>query len=133
LGKDENELKNDFETSFELDFEKSRGLIESSFQFDYKYNPYKLQYLHWYDFYNDLQNLSTSEFGTCCPLNRIISILNQDASKIKESKDRNNLAKLQKELRRKYCKEEESKKITKEQKQSVASLYKELGLWKGGN
>ena len=91
---------------FELDFEKSKGLIASSFKFDYNYNPYELEYLHWYDFYNDLENLSTSEFGNCCILNRVISILNEDASKIKNDKDRQNLVKAQKELRERYCRED---------------------------
>lgn len=132
LGKEKNDLKNDSSASFELDFKKCKGLIESSFQFDYKYNPYKLEYLHWYDFYNDLQNLSTSEFGNCCILNRIISILNQNPSEIKKDTDRTKLIDLQKELKEKYCKNNK-KDITEDEKQNVISLYQKLGIWKGGN
>ena len=126
LGKEENSLKNDSDNKFELDFEKCKGLIKSSFKFDYKYDPYELKYLHWYDFYNDLENLSTSEFGNCCMLNRVSSILNEDASKIKDSKDRTNLVKLQKELKQKYCISEE-KEMTKEQEESAKAFYKSLG------
>lgn len=129
LGNSKNSLKMDSGNSFELDFKKCKGLIESSFKFDYGYNPYELDYLHWYTFYNDLQNLSTSEFGTCCPLNRIASILNQDASKVKETKDRNNLIMLQQELKQKYCVSDNRNKVelTDEQIQSAKTFYESLG------
>lgn len=112
---------------FELDFNKCEGIIGSSFKFDYKYNPYELQYLHWYDFYNDLQNLSTSEFGNCCVLNRVTSILNQDASKIKDTKDKKQVIDAQKELIKKYCIIKE-KEQTEAQKQSAKEFYKSLGI-----
>lgn len=129
LGEEKSSFKNDFNNNYELDFKKCKGLIESSFKFDYGYNPYELDYLHWYTFYNDLQNLSTSEFGTCCPLNRIASILNQDASKIKETKDRNNLVMLQQELKQKYCVSNNNNKVelTDEQLQSAKAFYEKLG------
>lgn len=127
LGEDKNGLKNDFENKYELDFNKCIGLIKASFKFDYKYDPYELEYLHWYDFYNDLESLSTSEFGTCCALNRVISILNQDPKEIKNNKSRQNLIKLQMLLKQKYCKTEE-KKITKEQEESAKAFYKSLGI-----
>lgn len=127
LGKDEKGLKIDSEGKFELDFDKIQGLIRSSFKFDYKYDPYELEYLHLYDFYNDLENLSTTEFGVCCPLNRIISILNQDASKIKDTKQRTKLIELQNYLKEKYCYVKE-KKITKEQEESAIEFYKSMGI-----
>lgn len=127
LGEEQKSLKNDFENKNELDFSKCTGIIKSSFKFDYNYDPYELEYLHWYDFYNDLSNLSTSEFGNCCILNRIISILNQDISKIKDSKERDKLNKAQIKLRRMYCISEE-KEITKEQEESATEFYKALGL-----
>lgn len=111
----------------ELDFFKCQGLIESSFKFDYHYNPYELEYLHWYDFYNDLQNLSTSEFGNCCALNRVASILNEDVSQIKDVKTRTEKLKNIKELRKRYC-IEKIKKLTKEQEESASNFYKSLGI-----
>ena len=121
------ELKKDFESNYELDISKCEGLIRSSFKFDYNYDPYELPYLHWYDFYNDLANLSTSEFGNCCILNRIISILNQDTKKIKDNKERQKIIDAQKVLKLKYCINEE-KELTKEQEESADEFYKLLGL-----
>jgi len=62
LGKDENELKNNSSNNYELDFSKCIGLIKSSFKFDYGYDPFEKDYIHWWTFYNDLENLSSSEF-----------------------------------------------------------------------
>lgn len=127
LGREQNSLKNEPHDKYELDFNKCIGLIKASFKFDYKYDPYELKYLHWYDFYNDLESLSTSEFGNCCILNRIVSILEQEPKEIKDSKQREKLIDAQKLLKEKYCKKEE-KKITKEQEESARAFYKSLGI-----
>ena len=127
LGNKEKPVKTNSDNKNELDFTKCTGLIKSSFKFDYQYDPYELEYLHWYDFYNDLLNLSTSEFGNCCILNRIVSILNEDISKIKDDKRRNLLNEVQIELRKKYCIDQEIK-ITKEQEKSAKAFYKSLGI-----
>jgi len=127
LGKEEKSLKNEPRDKYELDFNKCIGLIKASFKFDYKYDPYELEYLHWYDFYNDLESLSTSEFGNCCILNRIVSILEQEPKEIKDSKQRQKLIDAQKLLKEKYCKKEE-KKITKQQEESARAFYKSLGI-----
>lgn len=127
LGREQKSLKNDSHDKYELDFNKCVGLIKASFKFDYKYDPYELEYLHWYDFYNDLESLSTSEFGNCCILNRIVSILEQEPKEIKDSKQRQKLIDAQKLLKEKYCKHEE-KEITKEQEESARAFYKSLGI-----
>ena len=127
LGKEQNSLKNESDNKYQLDYKKCEGLVKSSFKFDYKYDPYGLDYLHWYDFYNDLENLSTSEFGNCCMLNRVISILNQDISKIKDTKERTKANELKEELRKRYCINTE-KEITKEQEESAKAFYKSLGI-----
>ena len=127
LGRVQKSLKNDSHDKYELDFNKCIGLIKSSFKFDYKYDPYELKYLHWYDFYNDLENLSTSEFGNCCIFNRVNSILQQDVSKIKDSKEKKKLIEAKEELRKKYCIEYE-KERTKEQEESAREFYKALGI-----
>ena len=127
LGRDIKQLKSETNDKYELDFNKCKGIIKSSFKFDYKYDPYELEYLHWYDFYNDLESLSTSEFGNCCILNRITNILNQDLKNIKESKTRQEIIKAQQMLKEKYCKVKE-KKITKEQEESAKAFYKSLGI-----
>lgn len=127
LDTNKNSLKNDLKANYDIDISRCKGLIKSSFKFDYNYNPYELKYLHWYDFYNDLENLSTSEFGNCCILNRVISILNQDASKIKDDKERQKLIETQKLLKEKYCVQKEAK-LTNEQEKSVQEFYKALNL-----
>jgi len=127
LGNDKKSFKSHPDDKFKLDFTKSKGIIRSSFKFDYNYDPYELEYLHWYDFYNDLENLSTSEFGTCCILNRVISILNEDVSKIKDSKRKNEIIEAQKLLKQKYCMQEEQN-ITEEQKASAKEFYKSIGI-----
>lgn len=127
LGEDKKPLKNELHENYELDFNKCIGLIKASFKFDYNYDPYELEYLHWYDFYNDLQSLSTSEFGNCCILNRVISILNQDVKEIKDNKQRQKLIDAQKMLKQKYCKEEKVE-MTKEQEESAKAFYKSLGI-----
>ena len=127
LGNDKKEPKNENKEKYELDFNKCIGLIKASFKFDYKYDPYELEYLHWYDFYNDLESLSTSEFGNCCILNRITSILNQEPKEIKDNKARQKLIEAQKLLSQKYCKQQEVK-MTKEQEESAKAFYKSLGI-----
>ena len=127
LGNDKKELKNENKEKYELDFNKCIGLIKASFKFDYKYDPYELEYLHWYDFYNDLESLSTSEFGNCCILNRITSILNQEPKEIKDNKARQRLIEAQKLLSQKYCKQKEVE-MTKEQEESAKAFYKSLGI-----
>lgn len=127
LGRDKNELKNEPHEKYELDFDKCIGLIKASFKFDYKYDPYELEYLHWYDFYNDLESLSTSEFGNCCILNRVTSILNQEPKEIKDNKQRQKLIEAQKLLSQKYCKQKEIE-MTKEQEESAKAFYKSLGI-----
>lgn len=127
LGREQNSLKNDSHDKYELDFNKCVGLIKASFKFDYKYDPYELEYLHWYDFYNDLESLSTSEFGNCCILNRIVSILEQEPKEIKDSKQRQKLIDAQKLLKEKYCKKQEIE-MTKEQEESARAFYKSLGI-----
>ena len=127
LGREQNSLKNEPHDKYELDFNKCIGLIKASFKFDYKYDPYELKYLHWYDFYNDLESLSTSEFGNCCILNRVTSILNQEPKEIKDNKARQKLIEAQKLLSQKYCKQKEVE-ITKEQEESARAFYKSLGI-----
>ena len=127
LGREEKSLKNESHDKYELDFNKCVGLIKASFKFDYKYDPYELEYLHWYDFYNDLESLSTSEFGNCCILNRIVSILEQEPKEIKDSKQRQKLIDAQKLLKEKYCKKQK-KEMTKEQEESARAFYKSLGI-----
>lgn len=126
MNEETEQVENNSKSENEFDFIKCKSLISSSFKFDYNYDPYKMDYLHWYDFYNDLRNLSTSEFGNCCVLNRIANIINYDVSKIKDSKEKQNMLKLKKEMVKKYCIEKEENKLTKEQEKSAEEFYKSI-------
>ena len=128
FGQELKSLKKHSHEKFEIDFIKCKGLIQSSFKYDYKYDPYELEHLHWYDFYNDLENLSTSELGSCCVLNRVIAILNRDAKTIKDSKERKKLIDAQKQLKEKYCSVEQEKQLTPEQERNGKEFLKQLGI-----
>lgn len=115
-------LNNPLENSKEepnMDFVEDKKYIRSSFIYDYKYNPYDLPYLHWWDFYNDLNGLSNSEFGNCCILNRIRNLRSCDASKIKDSKERQKVIKAQKQVALK-----KNDSISENEKESLKRLYK---------
>jgi len=110
----------------DMDFIEDEGYIRSSFQFDYKYDPYEEEYCHWYKFYNDLSNLSNSEFGNCCVLNRIRNLRNFDVSKIKDRKEKEKIMKQKEQFALKKNRKE--KKITNEQQESMNALNEILGL-----
>ena len=121
LGKEKAEEKKP-----DIDLTKDKGLIASSFKFDYNYNPYNLDYLSWEEFYNDLDNLTTNaELGNCCALNRARYWRNYDLSKVENEKERADIIKIKKY----YALEndEEEVELTEEQQQSVDEFYKALG------
>ena len=110
----------------DMDFIKDKGLIISSFKYDYKYNPYDREYLSWEEFYNDLNNLSSNvELGNCCVLNRARYWRNYDTSKIKDSKER----KQAEEIKKYYALNKEPKKeFTLEEQNNMEEFYKQMGL-----
>lgn len=110
----------------DMDYIEDKALIRSSFIYDYKYNPYDMECLSWEDFYNDLNNLSNSEFGSCCVLNRVRNLRNFDVSQIKDNKERQRVAKAKEYYALKKYKRENH--LTKEQEESMERLNKILGL-----
>lgn len=106
----------------DMNFEQDEKYIRSSFKYDYDYDPYKEKYLHWYEFYNDLCNLSDSEFGSCCILNRIRQLRNYDVRQIKDEKERNKILKAKKKVSLK----QEVKKPTEKQHESSRKFFEEL-------
>lgn len=72
----------------DMDFIQDKKYIKSSFKYDYKYDPYEKDFLSWEDFFNDLNNLSNSELGNCCILNRVRNLRNYDTKKIKDAEER---------------------------------------------
>lgn len=106
----------------DMDFTEDRKYIRSSFIQDYKYNPYDMDYLHWWDFFNDLSNLSNSEFGNCCILNRIRNLRTFDVSQVKDPKERHKIIKAKEQVTLK-----KKVKMTDKQKKSQDEFYKLLG------
>lgn len=119
---DDKEIKNERKEKRDIDFIQDQNYIASSFKYDYGYNPYDKDYLHWYEFYNDLNNLSYSEFGSCCILSRIRAIRNTDVSKIKDADERKRMIEAQKQVAIK----KDKKVLNDKQKQSATNFYKEL-------
>lgn len=106
----------------DMDFVQDKELIKSSFKHDYGYNPYTKKYLHWWDFYSDLCNLSNSELGDCCALNRVRNLRNYDTSKIKDPKERAKVIKAKKQVELK----DNKRKITKEQEERMDNFLKQI-------
>ena len=110
----------------DMDYIEDEGYIRSSFQYDYKYDPYERKYCHWWKFYNDLCNLSNSEFGNCCILSRIRNIRNYDLKTIQDSKEREKMRKAKESVALKRNKKEII--LTQKQQESIDKLNKILGI-----
>ena len=121
-GEETIETNNHRESKPDMDLIQDEKYIRSSFKFDYGYDPYKLDYLHWWEFWNDLNNLSYSEFGSCCILSRIRQIRNIDTSKIKDLNEKKKVQEMQKSVALKT----KNKIQNEKQKQSAKNFYKEL-------
>lgn len=110
----------------DMDFVEDEGYIRSSFQYDYKYDPYEMKYVHWFKYMNDLNNLSNSEMGDCCVLNRVRNLRNIKLNEIKDSKEREKIRKSQERFALKKYKKEYN--LTEEQEKSMEELNKIIGL-----
>lgn len=122
------EVKEEDNQKKDMDYIEDEGLIRSSFQFDYKYDPYDKEYVHWWKFYNDLSNLSNSEFGNCCVLNRVRDLRNMDLSEIKDEKTKNKVKKEKARVALKKEKRVVHKDFTEEEKRNMEEFYKQMGL-----
>ena len=100
---------NEEQEETDMDFVQDQKLIESSFKYDYGYNPYQLKYLHWWDFYNDVCNLSNSEFGTCCVLSRVRTLRTYDTSQIKDIDTREKIERAKERVKLKKQKDTRTK------------------------
>lgn len=111
-----------------MDYIQDEKYIKSSFKYDYGYNPYEMEHLSWEEFYNDLNNLSNSEFGNCCILNRIIQIRTYDVSKVQDAQERDKILKAKQMVALKKKKKEVEIELTEDQQKSVDEFYKALGF-----
>lgn len=126
LDKEYNSLKIEPQKQ-DFDYEKDQAYIRTSFIQDYGYNPYEKEYLHWWDFWNDLNGLSNSEFGNCCILNRVRNLRNYDLSKIKDYKEREKAREAQ-QMVALDNEEEQEKEYTEQEKNSINQFYKDMGI-----
>ena len=109
----------------DMDFEQDMDYIYTSFMSDYNIDISK-EKMHWWTFMNLMNGLSNSELGNCCVLNRIRNLRNFDVSTIKDSKERQKMAKAKEMVALKKYKKENH--LTKEQEESMERLNKILGL-----
>ena len=125
LNKDTSDVDNN--TEIDMDFNEDMDYIEASFMSDYRIDL-TTEKMHFWKFYNLLEGLSNSELGNCCVLNRVRNLRTFDLSQIKDSKERERLAKAKEMVALKSTKKEV--KLTKEQEESMRKLDEIIGLKK---
>ena len=125
LGKDTSGVDNN--TEIDMDFNEDMDYIEASFMSDYNIDLANTE-MHWYKFYNLINGLSNSELGNCCVLNRVRNLRTFDLSQIKDSKERERLAKAKEMVALKNTKKEVE--LTKEQEESMNKLNEIIGFKK---
>ena len=125
LGKDTSGVDNNIE--IDMDFNEDMDYIEASFMSDYNIDLANTE-MHWYKFYNLINGLSNSELGNCCVLNRVRNLRTFDLSQIKDSKERERLAKAKEMVALKNTKKEVE--LTKEQEESMNKLNEIIGFKK---
>ena len=112
----------------DFDYEKDKPYIRTSFIQDYGYNPYEKEYLHWWDFWNDLNGLTNSEFGNCCVFSRIRNLRTTDVNKIKDPKELSKIIEMQKMVALDLDDTQEENKYTKEEQESINNFYRQAGI-----
>lgn len=117
----------DKDTEIDMDFNEDMDYIEASFMSDYGIDLTK-EKMHWWKFYNLIEGLSNSEIGNCCVLNRVRNLRTFDLSQIKDSKERERLAKAKEMVSLKNDKHEVE--LTEQQKESMRKLDEIIGFKK---
>lgn len=109
----------------DMDYVEDMDYIEASFMSDYRIDLTETD-MDWHKFTNLMNGLSNSDMGNCCVLNRIRNLRNFDVSQIKDSKERQKIAKAKESVALKKYKKENH--LTKEQEESMNRLNEILGL-----
>ena len=109
----------------DMDYVEDMDYIEASFMSDYHIDLTNQQ-MHWWKFMKLMNGLSNSDMGNCCILNRIRNLRNYNVSEIKDSKERQKIAKAKDMVALKKYKKENH--LTKEQEESMERLNKILGF-----
>lgn len=128
IGKEETSLK-DQSRKPDMDYVKDMNYIKVSFISDYNIDLDSDKYkdMHWWTFYNLINGLSNSEFGNCCILNRVRNIRNMELSQIKDVKERQKIAELQKELSLDLEVDDIEADYTEKEKERIKNFYKSIG------
>lgn len=109
----------------DMDYVEDMDYIEASFMSDYRIDL-ENEEMNWHKFNKLMNGLSNSELGNCCVLNRVRNLRNYDLSQIKDSKERQKMAKAKEQVALKKYKKENN--LTKEQEESMERLNEILGL-----
>ena len=109
----------------DMDYVEDMEYIEASFMSDYQIDLESTE-MDWQKFNKLINGLSNSEMGNCCVLNRVRNLRNFDVSTIKDSKERQKMAKAKDMVALKKYKKENN--LTKEQEESMERLNEILGL-----
>ena len=125
LNKDTSSIDKD--TEIDMDFNEDMDYIEASFMSDYGIDL-TTEKMHFWKFYTLLEGLSNSELGNCCVLNRVRNLRTFDLSQIKDSKERERLAKAKEMVSLKNYKHEVE--LTEQQKESMRKLDEIIGFKK---
>lgn len=113
----------------DMDFKQDYSLIWTSFMSDFNGLDIDKVKIHWWKFNDMISGLSNSELGNCCLLNKIRYIRNKKLSEIKDPKERQEMAELQKFWAlKKYQKPK--KEPTYEQKQNQLEFLSAIGIRK---
>ena len=109
----------------DMDYIEDMEYIEASFMSDYRIDLENTE-MDWQKFNKLINGLSNSDMGNCCILNRIRNLRNYDLSEVKDSKERQKIAKAKEQVALKKYKKENN--LTKEQEESMKKLNEILGL-----
>lgn len=110
----------------DMDYVEDYDYIWTSMYSDYNGLDIDKEEIDWHRFNKLMNGLSNSELGNCCVLNRIRNLRNYDLSQIKDSKERQKIAKAKESVALKKYKKENN--LTKEQEESMERLNQILGL-----
>ena len=110
----------------DMDYIEDYDYIWTSMYSDYNGLDIDKEEIDWHRFNKLMDGLSNSELGNCCVLNRIRNLRNFDLSQIKDSKERQKIAKAKDQVALKKYKKENH--LTKEQEESMKKLNEILGL-----
>lgn len=126
MGKDMSDVKKGKYEQPDFDYEEDYDYIVASFMYDYHIDLNNTK-MHLWTFWNLLNGLSNSEFGSCCILSRIRNLRNYDTSQIKDPKERKKME----EMKEQFALKKNKPKMTEEQRKNQNEFLELLNRRKG--